>query len=62
MVLFDQLNPTTNAPIVTSIDLAKPNLEKKKFGVESSQALITKELFLFKENFIPSFTSVVPLA
>jgi hypothetical protein len=62
MVFFYQLNPTTNASIVIAVDLAKPNLEKKMFGVESFQALITKELFLFKEIFIPSFTSVVPLA
>jgi hypothetical protein len=29
MVFFDKLNPTTNVFIVTTIDLAKPNLEKK---------------------------------
>jgi hypothetical protein len=62
MVFFDKVNPTTNASIVTVVDFAKPNLKKKLCGVESSQALIIKELILFKEISIPSLTSVVPLA
>ncbi len=46
MMCFDQANPTTNAYVVTTIDVVGLNLEKNMFGVsasieESSLALVT---------------------
>ncbi len=60
MMCFDQLNPSANASI-TTIDVVGLDLEENMFDVgdlieEFSQALITRELFIFRRQCIPLST------
>ncbi len=63
---FDQLNPTANASIAI-VDVVRLDLEENMFDVRASieeffQVLITRKLFIFRRQSIPSSTCANSLA
>jgi len=67
MVCFDWLNHVVGTYVILAIDDARLKLEENMFGVgasieESFQALITRELSLFRKLSIPSSTCADSLA
>jgi hypothetical protein len=59
MVCFDWLNLVVGTSVIATIDVVGPQFEENMFGVgvsieESSQALVTRELYLFRRLSIPS--------